>query len=361
MKIGILTFHCAHNYGAVLQCYALQEYLKNCGHNVSVIDYRPTYFTKTREYLKFSPRLFVTKQLSLLPKTFYEAVKFCNARINKWNAFENFIRTRLNLYQPVREFDGKDFEVCIVGSDQVWNSQITGGVFDKMFFGVNFKCDVISYAASTITSGYTIDEENTLKSLLSKFKAISVREQSLSDALTKLGIRDTSVVLDPTILAGSTPLKKLISKHKINKSYVAVYMVKQDPNLIEYANKYCTKHNLSLIEIANDFSNERYKTKIYTAGIEDFVTIINNAQFVITNSFHGTAVSILLQKQFVAIRQNGPIDNRIDQILIDFKLRNRFIQYDDSTTLDEIDYDIVNRNIEIYRQKSISFLTNALS
>ena len=138
-------------------------------------------------------------------------------------------------------------------------------------------------------------------------------------------------------------------------------MVKQDPNLIEYANRYCSKHNLSLIEIANDFSNERYKNKIYTAGIEEFVTIINNAKFVITNSFHGTAVSILLQKQFVAIRQNGPIDNRIDQILIDFKLRNRFIQYDDSTPLDEIDYDIVNRTIEIYRQKSISFLTNALS
>lgn len=361
MKIGILTFHCAHNYGAVLQCYALQEYLKSCGHSVFVIDYRPSYFTQTRDYRKFSPLLFVTKNLSLLPKTFYEAIKFFNARIKKWNAFEKFIKDNLNLYSPGSQFNGKDFDVCIVGSDQVWNNRITGGVFDKMYFGVDFKCAVISYAASTISSGFTKDEENTLKHLLSNFKAISVREQSLSDALNKIGFNNTPVVLDPTILAGSIPLKRLVSQSIINKPYVAVYMVRQDPKLIEYACKYCSVHKLQLLEIANSFNIERHQNKIYTAGIEDFVTIINNAELIITNSFHGTAVSILLQKQFIAIRQNGPVDNRIEQILNDLKLTDRFIQYDDTSSFGKIDYTTVNQYIEIYRQKSIEYLSNALS
>ena len=361
MKIGILTFHCAHNYGAVLQCYALQEYLKSCGHSVFVIDYRPTYFTNSRDYKKFSLRLFITKNLSLLPKTFYEAIKFFNARITKWNAFEKFIKDYLNLYSPGRQFDGSDFDACIIGSDQVWNNRITGGVFDKMYFGADFKCDVISYAASTISSGFTIDEEVSLKRLLSNFKAISVREQTLSGALKKIGINNIPVVLDPTILAGHAPLAKLISQNSIDRPYVAVYMVRKDSKLIEYARKYCSMHKLQLLEIANDFNIERHKNKIYTAGIEDFVTIINNADFVITNSFHGTAVSILLQKQFIAIRQNGPIDNRIEQILYDFKLLDRFIQSDDIATFDNIDYTTVNQYIETYRQKSIEYLTKALS
>lgn len=361
MKIGILTFHCAHNYGAVLQCYALQEYLKSCGHTVFVIDYRPSYFTNSRDYKKFSLRLFITRNLSLLPKTFYEAIKFFNARITKWNAFEKFIKNYLNLYSPGSQFDANDFDACIIGSDQVWNNRITGGVFDKMYFGVDFKCPVISYAASTISSGFTTDEENNLKRLLSNFKALSVREQNLSDALKKIGFNKTPVVLDPTILAGSVPLKKFISRNIIKKPYVAVYMVRHDSKLIEYAHKYCSMHKLQLLEIANDFNIERRKNKIYTAGIEDFVTIINNADFIITNSFHGTAVSILLQKQFVAIRQNGPIDNRIEQILSDFKLTNRFIQSDDTSIFDNIDYAAVNQLIEIHRQKSIEYLTNALS
>lgn len=363
MKIGILTFHCAHNYGAVLQCYALQEYLKSCGHHVSVIDYRPLYFTNTREYKKFSIRLFVTKKLTLLPKTFFEALRFCHARIIKWNAFERFISTYLNLYPIDAYFDGKDFDICIIGSDQVWNNRITGGDFDNMFFGRNFKCPVISYAASTISSGFTTVEEFSLKSLLQNFKAISVREQALSDSLEKIGFRDIPVVLDPTILAGSKPLKKLMSQNNINNPYpyVAVYMVRQDLKLIDYAYKYCADHKLQVLEIASDFNFERHKSKIYTAGIEDFVTLINDAEFVVTNSFHGVAVSILLQKQFVAIRQNGPVDTRIEQILMDLKLTNRFIQYNDLADIGEIDYNVVNKNIEILRQKSVSYLINALS
>lgn len=362
MRIGILTFHCAHNYGAVLQCYALQEYLKSCGHNVSVIDYRPNYFTQSRDYIKFSPRLFVTKKISILGKTFFEALRFCRVRIQKWNLFENFIKDNLNLYNPDSDFDGKDFDLCIIGSDQVWNNYITGGVYDKMFFGKNFKCDVISYAASTIASKFSENEVRELKELLANFKAISVREQSIVDALNKqVGIKDTTLVMDPTLLAGSAPLNKLLIKNHIKRPYVAVYMVKEDKHLIEYAEKFCNERNIKFVEISNAFNIERRKNKIYNAGVNDFVTILNDAEFVITNSFHGTAVSLLLQKQFVAIKQNGPIDNRVAQILTDFDLTDRFIQYDDSTELDTIDYNKVNRKIESCRKKSIAFLTNALS
>ena len=130
MKIGILTFHCAHNFGAVLQTYALQEILKTMGHEVFIIDYRPKYIVDV--YKIFNIRRFISKSpITSLKKTLNEILNFRN-RIFCYYKFNRFIKSYINLSHE--RTVSNIYDAYIIGSDQVWNPDITGGVFDKVFF-----------------------------------------------------------------------------------------------------------------------------------------------------------------------------------------------------------------------------------
>jgi hypothetical protein len=365
MKIGILTFHCAHNYGAVLQCFGLQKFLSDLGQDVYVIDYRPKYLTEAREYLRNSPRLFFTKRLRYLPIVFMDAIKFYKLRTRKWDSFENFISQKLNLYPYTNGFDGNALDLCVVGSDQVWNKNITGGDYDPVFFAENFKCQAISYAASTIINDNSNSEGiEMLKRYLYNFKKISVREKHIKEQLNCLcDDLNIEVVLDPTLLVGPKPFLKLVqtaSKKRINEPYILIYMVKTDIKLYDYASYLSKKHGLKIIEIANDFNSNNSERKIYDASVEEFLALIYDAKYVVTNSFHGTAFCILFHKIFYAIRQNAHIDDRIEQLLSSVGLLNRFIQYNDFSEKDDIDFSIVDIKLEKERESSADFLKKSI-
>ncbi len=358
MKIGILTFHCAHNYGAILQCYGLQEYLKRSGHDVYVIDYRPDYIVKGRDYLKNSYRLYITKSLGLLPKVFLDAVRFRKLRCSLWNKFETFISTKLNLCPVPKQFVGEEFDLCIVGSDQIWNKMLTGGFFDPMYFGANFKCPVISYAASTINESLNEDDKVELKHLLRKLSGISVRERKLKKQLDEIGFKNVEVVCDPTLLTGAETFKMLadsVPRPKVSK-YIAIYRIRQDPNLIDYAYRLSKKTRLPIIEITTIFNSERWSQKVYDSSVENFLAIIKGASYVVTNSFHGTAFSLLFNKNFVAIRQNGPVDDRIEQLLTSVGLIDRFVQPNIQVIETPIDFNSHDEQFRIMVEKSRNFL-----
>lgn len=363
MKIGILTFHCAHNYGAVLQCYALQEYLKSLGHEVYVIDYRPGYIVSHRDYLRFNPKFLVTRQIKLLPKVFWTGLKLARVRNRKWIKFNDFKTHQLNLY-PAKDFNGKGFDLCIVGSDQIWNKHITGGQFEPMYFGVGFRCPVISYAASTISDGFSQEDLAQLKRLLHGLQAVSVREERLKNQLAPIADSIISVVADPTILAGVKPFEALVKKDFSSRKgkYLLVYVIHDDPNLHRIARVLAQDNNWNLIEISAGFELKRFSTKIYDAGIEDFVTLFKNAEFIVTNSFHGTAFSILFSKNFYAVRQHNGVDVRLDQLLSEFDLLDRFIEPDsDIQALPiNIDYMALDQSNNKYIAESEYFINNQL-
>lgn len=363
MKIGILTFHCAHNYGAVLQCFGLQEYLRSLGHKAYIVNYRPDYIVKGRDCVRDSYKLYVTRKLSLFPKVFYDAIRLRRQRHRLWDNFEMFISNNLRLYDYSDQFDGREFDLCLVGSDQIWNKDLTGGFFDPVYFGVNFKCPVVSYAASTINKSLSDQDKSDMKGLLNHLSGISVREEKFRSQLNESGIGAVECVCDPTLLVGVTPFRKLVqtNEKKYDYPFIAVYRIRQDSNLVNYANRLSIETRLPIVEITTVFNTERSSQKIYDASVEDFLNIINSAEYVVTNSFHGTVFSILFQKDFVAIRQNDPVDDRIEQLLKDVGSLNRFVQYDSPLLTDKIDYSLHKAQMANIVNKSRMWLDKHLT
>ena len=177
MKIGILTFHCAHNYGAVLQAYGLQEYLRSQGHETYIIDYRPGYLT--RNYKAFNIRFWMASTpREIVYKLRYEPFLWKH-RILRSKAFDRFIRNRFDLHPYVRHTNFSDFDAIFLGSDQIWNKTITGQRYDEVFFGGNATCRVIAYAASMGRGTLSDKDRERLRQYLAPMTAIGVREEGV--------------------------------------------------------------------------------------------------------------------------------------------------------------------------------------
>lgn len=363
MKIGILTFHCAHNYGAVLQAFSLQEYLKSLGHEVYLIDYRPNYITKTRDYLRFSLKLLITKDYKSFPNIFVGGIKLAKKRNRRWKGFHDFITKELNLYKPESNFKGEGFDLCIVGSDQIWNKTLTGGKFEPLYFGKDFVCPVVSYAASTITKGLSSQDRVELKELLSNLTAISVRENNLRTQLQNFCNQKIDIVVDPTLLVDESIFTRFSSKmyDSISRPYLLVYTIKEFNPLYEKARELAAKENLRVIEISSTFNLKRYSQKLYDVSVEEFIALFKNAKFILTNSFHGTAFSLILRKDFYSVRQNIPQDERIENVLTQLNLSHRFLSPDQIHDIPPIDYSDFDKHLSKFRNHSREYLLNTIS
>lgn len=363
MKIGILTFHCAHNYGAVLQTYALQEILKTMGHEVFIIDYRPKYIVDV--YKIFNIRRFISKSpITSLKKTLNEILNFRN-RIFRYYKFNRFIKSYINLSHE--RTVSNIYDAYIIGSDQVWNPDITGGVFDKVFFAeFNFskeKKRILSYAASMEKVNLTENERNYLTSALLNFNSLGVRESSLKELLQPLTSKKIEVVLDPTLLLSAHYWNKLIHyKPKTGKKYVLVYHTRVDKFTISVAKKIAQKIDAEIIEV---FATIEYKCEtslIPDASPEEFLGLIKYASYVVTTSFHGTAFSLVFGKSFYYIQLNDNKDNRVisllDQINASDRVINKNNLFDiESISIKENSFEDKLLNL---RSKSLSYLINSL-
>ena len=322
-KIGILTFHCAHNYGAVLQCFALQEYLKILGHEVCVINYRPS-------YLKYG--LFIWYNwLSLNPvkciKKIIKQLRSLNLQYKRFKAFESFIHRRLNVKSINLQSVHNDIDCFVFGSDQIWRKN--NNQFDPIYFG-EFKAahghKLISYAASMGLDKLSETEKGQISKWLKNFSIITVRETSLKQLLSPLTDKKIDVVVDPTFLLSQQEWMKIARTPDVDKPYILIYQVIPNPLANEIADIAAKKLKAEIIEIASKVNNtQRNHRVVYTASPEEFLGWIMNARFVVTTSFHGTAFSVIFNKAFVSIKQNKPSDLRIKSILNQFQLIDRFI------------------------------------
>lgn len=326
MKIGILTYHCAHNYGAVLQCYALQEYLKCLGHEVCVINYRPS-------YLKYG--LFIWYNwLSLNPvKCIKKTVKqLCSFKLQykRFTAFERFINERLNIKSINLQSTQNDIDCFVFGSDQIWRKN--GNQFDPIYFG-EFKAaqghNLISYAASMGLDKLSESEKGQISKWLETFTLITVREISLKKLLSSLTDKRIDVVVDPTLLLSSNEWNKIVQRPNYSKPYILIYQVINNPATLRIAQEAAKKNNAEIIELASKVEMKECAHKvIYDATPHEFIGWIANATMVVTTSFHGTAFSIIYRKPFISVKQHRPSDLRISSILETLGLQERFIDCD---------------------------------
>lgn len=352
MKIGIITFHCADNYGAVLQCYALQEYLKSSGHEVCIIDYQPSYLLKvynpkfnwktTYLYFKNKKKLPLIRTFSLFIKSLNN-YPFLSKKHKQFNEFrKNFLNTT----------NEDKFDLVIAGSDQIWSARITGGELDQRYFLTDFNAPTkkIAYAASC--GGIVEKNIDLFKEYIQTLDNISTRELVLANQINKMGIKATAV-LDPVFLLNKTDWNKLINKTApLKEKYLLLYNVSREntDNYIKSAIKFAKENNLKIILLGKD---KRLKCKqIRSASPIEFLSYIYNAEYVYTTSFHATALSIILRKDFFVFKPDSP--DRILNILEKSNLQKNIIDDNsyESFQYKKTDYSfIVQLDKEIIKSK----------
>ncbi len=360
MKIGILTFQCAHNYGAVLQAYALQEVLKNLGHEVKVINYRPDYIINVYKTPKLS--ISVRHPLWMVKHNIKVIVKYPRA-LRRHKAFTRFIEGRLNLTSPCdKETVVSDMDTYIFGSDQIWNTGITGG-YDDIFWGKlpfekgNKK--YITYAASMGKDSIADEDKKWIAGYLKNFDAISVRENSLMNMLAPLTDKDVRQVLDPTLLAPRSLWDKLDDNVQ-ERGYVLVYQVRHDKNTMEFANHIAHQLNAKVIILEIYINWKEDQNRKSCASPEDFVSYIKHASCVVTTSFHGTAFSVIFNKPFYCLELGDGEDGRSRSLLHSLRLDDRMVDKLARPQFTEVDYSEANQLLDGLRKSSEQFLTDNL-
>ncbi len=305
-KVGILTFHRADNLGAVLQAYALQKSLEQCENiQAEIIDYKCETVENTKRPKKGASLKGKIKSLAML---FYYHIKH--------KGFENFRKKRLNLSNGVFDKNkikkcAEDYDIFFTGSDQVWNLECSG---NDMTYFLDFAPENkinVSYAASIGAYKYTNEEENQILTLLNRFNAVSVRENTAKLFLENLGISDVSVLPDPVFLLDTDHWKKVMSKRLCRQKYLLVYLIQEDVNVIKSAEVYAKKHGLKII------NNKKSIEFILHNSPAEFLSFIYHSECVFTNSFHGTAFSLIFEKPLCADIElkNGGVNDRINDLL----------------------------------------------
>lgn len=361
MKVGILTFYCAHNYGAVLQCYATQEFLCSKGHDVEIINYRPEYLLKP--YLLFDiKRVLRRNPILFLKLIIVELLMFCN-RYKRFRGFERFITKRLNIGKVLtKDTLPSDCDAYVIGSDQVWNPKITHG-FDPVYFA-HFpfpKGDkrYISYAASMEAKSLSDEQVEFFKNNLDSFDSLSVREDALQQLLQPLTGKPISLVLDPVLMAPPQIWDSFSSDKNSVEKYVVVYQVRNHPDTLRIAHHIAAQIGAKVKVLMAWVEFRPVEGTDQTATPEAFVDIIRNAACVVTTSFHGTAFSVVFNRPFYTVQLNDGSDTRSQSLLVSLGLTDRIVDVSASPNFTTIDYSLTNHKLEKLRQNSQEYLLKA--
>lgn len=360
MKIGILTFHSAHNYGAVLQTYGTQEYLKSLGHDVEIIDYRPEYISKPFKLIDLG-RIIHKNPLKTLKNGFREIAIFRRLLL-RYTRFNKFINNRLQLSDSVSNTIPNNYDAYIFGSDQIWNPKLTKG-FDKIFFGnfaVKEGAKKIAYAASMEAIELTSQQKEFFIKELENLDSIGVREFQLQRLLQPLTSKPITTVLDPTLLLESSIWKKIAVKPEINQKYVLVYQVRASQETLKIANDIAKQIGGVVVQLTAKVYWKNIKRRYQSASVEEFLGWINYADCVVTTSFHGTVFASIFNRPFYTVSLHDGGDSRSGSLLQNIGLSERLIPTGTFPVFKEIDYSEVNVKLNEVRKGSYSFLDTAL-
>jgi hypothetical protein len=364
MKIGILTFHWADNYGAVLQAYALSNCIKSIAteDNIEIINYVSVDNVKI-----YYPFVFRSDKFSEICKEIIRGLKNYPRWFKKhlgYNAFRDKMPISKRYSREQLLSSENDYDIWITGSDQVWNTEIVGRdyeIYDLSFVKMKKKC---SYAASS--GEIDADSNEIQKKLLDdieKLDLISVREKTTKEYLASKTMRPISWVIDPSLLIESTLWREMAGCNRIYKrKYLFVYYISIDPKIITLAKSISKMLGLDIVVCgyAKEFKGKAYQYK--SASPKDFLNLIMNADFVLASSFHATAFSIIFEKQFIALVPPYA-SNRVVDLCEICGLENRIVT--DNTDIasfvfKNICFDDARANVENERVKSIQYIKDIL-
>jgi len=362
MKIGILTFHNSPSHGAFLQAYAFSIYLKSLGHDVEVIDYMPDYRKERINKVlgrSWSWKHFGMNRGNLKMNTLIGMINKKAWYKEQKHYLPLFNRRYNNLFELKN--DPPNLDVCFLGSDQIWNIENTGGQYDGAYFGDfgSSKMLRIAYAASFGKKNFQGDTEQ-LKHYLSLIDRISVREKSAVKIIQSISPIKAEHVVDPTFLITQNEYPQTPIKIP-PKEYLLVYLISQNPEALNIANSISKKLKIPIIN-ANSIKYSLKHPLRLTPG--QWISIFRSARYIVTDSFHGIAFSIIFQKDFTAVKLTGRISDRatrLVELLQMIGLMDRFaengsdenISYYTSTP---IDWYIPNKKLDQLISKSKKYI-----
>ena len=369
IRTATLTFHASHNYGSMLQAYALQSVLtKSIGVENEIINLRtsvqksiypnPTKIPHSlRGWISFACRLPMMRELS-----------------RKFHLFEDFLEKELALSKEFHSMEevadyAKNFDCLITGSDQIWNT--AGGDFDGSYYLPSCGCKRIAYAPSM---GPHANEQVSPKlygkidECLNEFDAVSVRERGTADVISSITGNRPEVFVDPTVLIAKTEWEHLASdKNPVKGKYIFLYHPSPTNDICNLAAKISkqtgipvvSSNKIPLVSMARFtlFKPSRIKQSL-SAGPKEFLRLIMDSELVISGSFHAVVFSILFHKPFLAY--NGLTDNRMSQILYSTGLEDYAVTDANYLSklplLNEIDFSQADEYIAKERKRSLDFL-----
>lgn len=335
MKIAILTHPLGANYGGILQAFALSTYLKGLGHEVIVLN-RQT----NLPYLK---RLIKSTLIALHhPRYNNPKYKHLLAFVNQYISYTKPLNTDAQMTSLIRS---NKIDAVIVGSDQVWRTGFAMGYGYNYFLDfVPFDVWKLSYAASFGLSEWEYSKEQTaqIKTLVSKFKSVSVREdEGVQLCLDNLGIK-AEHVLDPTMLLRAEDYESITSKRLISEDYVFVYWLGSDDEK-QKAIKNANINSKTIIDISLRGAEP-------LMPIQDWLSYIKYADHVVTDSFHGCVFSILFQKQFSICANKSGGNGRLNSL---------FTMLDVNPATD-VNNNLVSQRLRKFRNISYDFINKSL-
>lgn len=387
MKIGIVTYAKCDNYGAELQAYALQWKLNQMGYDAELID------------LEKKEKDLASNKASIIPairnrfkvygwKAPWEIMKLCfdvlqrkiSAKENETNQeekhklfiefFEKNIRHSAKHYtlEEIRTTKDLDYDVYIAGSDQIWNYMHTD-YLDVYFleFAKKFHAKRISYAASVSAASIPTSYQEEYKRLIPNIQYLSVRELQGAKTIEQLSGRKAEVVLDPTLLITKEEWSKNIARNPLQgQKYVLVYTLSGSKYITRLCESIANRLGCKVVNMKINFRKDKddRMDSLFDLGPAEWVGLISGAEYVVTDSFHGTAFSINYNKPFTTLV--NPVSNmnsRVLSILEITGLTDRIIYDDGKNRMPEsltIDYAPVNKIINEWRDKSLRFIHNSL-
>lgn len=371
--VAVMTLHNSPNYGSCLQTYATQTVLSDVGVTPRIIDYyredaipeNETDRALNGQLVKKMPifRLPGMKALARIPVSRIVARRA--APLNEFRHSRLALTDRKYYSYEDLEADPPQADIYCTGSDQVWNSVWNKG-FNKAFY-LEFapaEAKRIAYAASIGKSSLEEWEKAPMREALLKYSHISVREEEAVELLDAIGVHGAVPVIDPTLMLDQPAWGRIASNESVPKQpYILIYQLNKNPEFDQYAQKLGKKLQLPLYRIAYGIHEKRKgEHTIVCPTVEEFLGLFMNAEYVLTDSFHGTAFSLNLGRKFVSISP-GRFSGRIMNLLKMTGVTDHYLEdYRDVKIADNpIDFGYVQSVFRDKRLRAETFLRNAIN
>lgn len=364
MEVKVITRHSPSNYGSLLQSIATIKVLQKIGCNAEIIDYQRE-DERGIGIIKSQLKIKKERYGNPLSRLMYILFRYPVEKYAQWR-FDKMRKRYLPMTPKMRslgELSSLRADMFMTGSDQVWGPMMNG-MYDKAYFlefvsGITPK---VAYAASFGRTQLDKKTEEEYIAMLSKYSAITVREKSAIEIIQSWGLDNClGQVLDPTLLLDKKQWKEVLGldkrEEKYKRKYILLYLIHNYPEHAAYARTLSKRMNIPIVRVNPFFHQKRLGEKFHCCpDVSDFVSLVENATFMVTDSFHGTCFAINFNVQFVDLLPQNGTSTRNQSVLELTGLTNRIVKDYNVLKWDMIDYKRTNEVLQDKRNQSVRII-----